>query len=121
MTGKAEKEEEHGWVKVTISKYRDDVFYEYINYDHLEPRREGSELMMEFCEDIAEREGIGQNTSFRYSWEVIDLPPEDVLVDKLERLDSDIAGLQNMRETLGNQLTKLIVRRYREEAGEKGT
>jgi hypothetical protein len=96
------------WVKVTIIKNGEDVFYELVN--SVDSSTE-EEYMKEVCMDVAEREGIGQTTHYSYRWEYVDFPPEDILIEAIRRQKNRIAGAKEQLNILVEFLTESVLQK----------
>lgn len=111
--------EKYGWIKITISKNGDDMFYEFINYDYwsAESDYENYEMsghgLHSLCQEIAEREGIGQNSYYRYSWDLIDHPPEEYLKELIEKkkkcLESYVSNQKELISIFEKELEDMSV------------
>ena len=97
---------EYRWVKITIIKNGEYVFYEMVR--RVDDSPDNDEEMRELCMEVARREGIGQTTHYSYKWEYVDIPPESFLIEAIRRQKNRINSAKEHLNILTEFLTESV-------------
>lgn len=97
---------EYRWVKITIIKNGEAVFYEMVR--RVDDSPDNDEEMRELCMEVARREGIGQTTYYSYKWEYVDIPPESFLIEAIRRQKNRINSAKEHLNILTEFLTESV-------------